>query len=77
MNWINQMETPVVRQEEKDEKKPKMNEKVDEKEKKVVKVKICVDHDSEASDEDYYDMSDSDSVEDLFEECKDELWKIE
>lgn len=77
MNWINQMETPVVRHEEKDEKKPKMNEKVDKEEKKVVKVTICVDHDSEASDEDYYDMNDSDSVEDLFEECKDELWKIE
>lgn len=71
------METPVVieRHEEKDEKKPKMNEK-DEKEKKVVKVTVCVDHDSEASDEDYYDMSDS-SSDDLFEECKDELWKIE
>lgn len=70
------METPVVRHEEKDEKKPKMNEKVDEKEKKVVKTVVCVDHDSEASDEDYYDMSDS-SDDDLFEECKDELWRIE
>lgn len=73
------METAEIieRHEEKDEKKPKINEK-DEKEVKEKKVvKICVDHDSEEDEEYYYDMSDSDSVEDLFEECKDELWKIE
>lgn len=72
------METVVVieRHEEKDEKKPKINEK-EVKEKKVVK--ICVDHDSEEDEEYYYDMSDSegDGLEDILNECKDELWKIE
>ena len=61
---------------EEDLKKPKAPQG-EKEEKKVVKTVICVDYDSEASDEDYYDMSDSTSVEDLFEECKDELWKIE
>lgn len=62
---------------EEDLKKPKTPKSEKEEKKKVVKTVICVDYDSEASDEDYYDMSDSTSVEDLFEECKDELWKIE
>lgn len=79
MNWIKQMETPVVLERHEDEKKPKMNEKEEKKDKKVVKVTVCVDHDSEVSDEDYYDMSDSegDDLEDILNECKDELWKIE
>lgn len=83
MNWINQMETTVkpelvVKEKEEDLKKPKTpkSEKEEKEKKKVVKTVICVDYDSEASDEDYYDMSDS-SSDDLFEECKDELWKIE
>ena len=84
MNWINQMETAVkleipVRKEE-DLKKPKASQSEKEKEeKKVVKTVVCVDHDSEESDEYYYDMSDSegDGLEDILNECKDELWKIE
>lgn len=67
------LEIPVRKEE--DLKKPKAPQG-EKEEKKVVKTVVCVDHDSEASDEDYYDMSDS-SDEDLFEECKDELWKIE
>ena len=70
------LEIPVRKEE--DLKKPKapQGEKEKEEKKKVVKTVVCVDHDSEESDEYYYDMSDS-SDEDLFEECKDELWKIE
>lgn len=69
------LEIPVRKEE--DLKKPKAPQGEKEKEeKKVVKTVVCVDHDSEESDEYYYDMSDS-SDDDLFEECKDELWKIE
>lgn len=68
------METPINHDKEEDFKNSKT---LQNDEKKVVKTIICVDYDSELSNEDYYDMSDSISIEDFFEECKDELWKIE
>lgn len=72
METIIKPKTPINHEEEKDFKKSKtpQNEK---------EIRICVDHDSEEDDEYYYDLSDSysDSIEDFFEECKDELWKIE
>ena len=70
------METPVIKQVE--EKKPKILE--NEKEEKAMKTIVCVDYDSEASVEDYYDMSDNDSntisIDEMLDEISDKLWDI-
>lgn len=70
------METPVIKQVE--EKKPKILE--NEKEEKTMKTVVCVDYDSEASVEDYYDMNDNNSntisIDEMLDEISDKLWDI-
>ena len=75
------METPVIKQvDEKkiEEKKPKILE--NEKEEKTMKTVVCVDYDSDASVEDYYDMSDNNSntisIDEMLDEISDKLWNI-